>query len=115
MAIVRITNYLEDYRLRALSPDFHEMAGRDGKHLLTEFVNSRIADQMDFGPDDVLVDIGCGNGKLLVMAGAGVRARIGILPTQEEQSRVQREIPAVDIRVGVAQKLPLESQCASKI
>jgi SAM-dependent methyltransferase len=115
MAIIRVTDYVEAYRLRALSPNFHEMAGRDGKDSLTEFVNSQIARHMDFSDQDVLVDIGCGTGKLLDMAGEGLRGRIGVLPTKEEQSRLQTVLQSADIRVGLAQNLPVESGCASKI
>jgi len=115
MGIVRITNYFDDYRLRALAPDFHDMAGRDGKEALTEFVNAEIAKRMDFCGGDVLVDVGCGNGKLLELAGASLKRRIGVLPTEEEQSRVQVEKPDLDIRVGLVQSLPLEPAVASKI
>jgi hypothetical protein len=115
MAIVKVTDYVEAYRLRAQSADIHRMAGRDNKNALTEFANSQILAGMNLSPSDVLVDIGCGDGCLLKMAEGRVSRRIGIVPTQDEQERLEAVLPGATILTGLAQKLPLESRGASKI
>ena len=115
MPIVRLTNYVEAYRVRALSPDIHRMAGRDDKNALTEFVNSRILEGMKFGLGDVLVDIGCGDGCLLRMAAGKVSRRIGVIPTREEKERLETILPDVTFLTALVQKLPLESESVSHI
>ena len=115
MAIIKVTDYVEAYRLRALSPDIHRMAGRDNKNALTEFVNSRILEEMELSESDVLVDIGCGDGCLLKMAEGRVSRRIGIVPTKEEKERLEGALPGATILTGVVQKLPLESENMSKV
>ena len=106
MPIVRLTNYVEAYRVRALSPDIHRMAGRDDTNALTEFVNSRILEGMKFGLGDVLVDIGCGDGCLLRMAAGKVSRRIGVIPTREEKERLETILPDVTFLTALVQKLP---------
>jgi SAM-dependent methyltransferase len=115
MPIVRLRDHIEDYRLKALSPEMHQMAGRGDKKALTEFANKSILSQVCLGCDDVLVDIGCGDGLLLRMASGRTSAAFGIIPTADEKTRLQAVMPAVNFLVGTAQKLPLQSESASKI
>src|SRR5437016_11818434 len=115
MPIVRLRDHVEDYRLKALSPEMHQMAGRGDKEALTEFTNKSILSQMGFGPDDVLVDIGCGDGLLLSMASGRTSTAFGIIPTTDEKTRLQAVVPGVNFLVGRAQKLPLQSESATKI
>jgi ubiquinone/menaquinone biosynthesis C-methylase UbiE len=115
MAIVRIDNYIDAYRLRTQSADRHEMAGRGNKTALTRFVNSWILEEIKLAPDDVLIDIGCGDGCLLKMAEGQVANRIGVVPTQEEQQALKEIVPGVSIVTGLVQKLPLPANTASKI
>ena len=88
MTIYKPSTYEEEYRLRALSRDINQLTGRTRPEL-TEFAIDRIVAAVDPKPDDVVVDIGCGNGLLLQKAAArgapGHHGRlIGILPSEEE-------------------------------
>ncbi len=115
MAIVKITNYVEYYRHLATSPDIHCISGRGDDVAATKYVNSRILAVLDPSPDDVLLDVGCGDGCLLEMAKDRVKECIGIVPTSEEQSIVHAAVPGVRILVALAQGLPLESRSVSKV
>jgi SAM-dependent methyltransferase len=114
MPIIRVSDHVEAYRIRALAPDLHQMAGRDHKEALTQFVNSEILHAMDLEAADVFLDVGCGDGCLIRQV-AGVSQRIGIVPTKEERDRLTAMLPNVDLYVGLAQKLPLGSGTATKI
>lgn len=114
MAVMRVSNYVDAYRLRALSPDIHFLTARNTV-AQTEFALSRIIEGIDLRPEDVLVDIGCGDGSLLRMAEGRVSRRIGIVLTGEEQDRVENVLPGAIVRIGLAQNLGLESGIATKI
>jgi len=114
MAVVRVSDYVEAYRLRASSPDIHRLTARRTV-AGTEFVSAQILEGMALTPDDVLVDIGCGDGRLLKLAEGRVAQRIGIVPTEEEKKRLESVLPGVTFETGVAQKLTLASSSASKI
>jgi SAM-dependent methyltransferase len=115
MSVRRITDAIEDYRLKAVEQQFHRMAGRDDRTQMTEFVNSRIVDLLDLQPSDVVLDIGCGDGCLLRKIKGKVAHAIGTLPTREEQERLQADLPGADIRRGLLDKLPIEPGIASKV
>jgi SAM-dependent methyltransferase len=91
------------------------MAGRGDRKALTEFTNKSILSQIGFGPDDVLVDIGCGDGLLLRMAAGRTSTAFGIIPTADEKTRLQAVMPGVNFLVGKAQRLPVQSESATKI
>jgi SAM-dependent methyltransferase len=115
MPVFRIDNYLDGYRIRAQSEDVHEMAGRTGKDFLTDFVNRRILHAIQPGPEDVLVDIGCGDASLLMMARGLTQRSIGITSTGEEQRRLEAAFPGLLVRAGDIRSLPIESGTATKI
>jgi len=115
MPILRINNYVDAYRLRAQSKDIHELAARPDKKPLTEFVNRQILDAIQPGPDDFLVDIGCGDASLLRMAGARGFKCLGVVSSVEEQLALESAFPGLSVVAGQAQSLPLESGSASKI
>lgn len=115
MPIVKITNYVEYYRHLATLPDIHSISGRGDDVAATKYVNSRILAALDPSPDDVLLDVGCGDGCLLEMAKGRAKECIGVVPTGEEQSIVHAAVPGVRILVGLAQALPLESGSVSKV
>ena len=95
MAIYRAKDYIDAYRIRAMSPDINDLSGRDGRPDITQHVSSLIADELSFAPADVIADIGCGDGTLLKIALArGVPAGqlTGILPTDEEVQRVNAKL-----------------------
>jgi len=114
MAVVKVSDYVEAYRLRALSPDIHRLTARNSV-AQTEFALSQIIERMNLSPADILMDIGCGDGSLLRMAEGRVSKRIGVVPTTEEQERVEKVIPSASVLVGLAQKLTVDSNIATKI
>ena len=69
---------------------------------------------MQPGPDDLVVDIGCGDASLLRMLNHSTK-RVGIVGTIEEQRRLESTYPDLSIKAGEMQCLPLESGVASKI
>lgn len=115
MPIVKIADYVGLYRHLAASPDIHELSGRGNEKAATEFASARILEALEPASDDVLLDIGCGDGCLLRMAAGRVAQRIGVVPTVEEQSRLQTVLPDVAVFVGLAQALPFDPESASLI
>jgi hypothetical protein len=89
MPVLRIDNYIDDYRLRAQSQDIHDLAGRPNKNATTEFVNRQILAAIELNRVDVLVDIGCGAACLMKIAGGG--GRLG-MHRNREYSRREGEI-----------------------
>jgi ubiquinone/menaquinone biosynthesis C-methylase UbiE len=115
MPVVRVDNYLDAYRLRAQADDPHEMAARGDRKNLTEFVNRQILDAIQVVPEDVLVDIGCGDGRLLNLAAGRIAKGIGITASEDEQRKLQSTFPQFSFVAARAQALPLPSAMASKI
>jgi len=115
MPIFRVNNYIEAYRLRAQCEDIHEMAARPDKKAVTEFVNRQILASIQPGPEDFLVDIGCGDATLLRLACTGTPKCVGIVGTLEEKRRLESAFPGLRFLAGEAQRLPLESGIATKI
>jgi ubiquinone/menaquinone biosynthesis C-methylase UbiE len=119
MPVVRINNYADAYRLRAQAEDIHELAARPNRKSLTEFVNRQILSAIQLAPDDVLVDIGCGDATLLRMAKAMVKGSaskcIGVSVSVEEQKRLESAFPGLSFIASHAQSLPLNSGSATKI
>jgi SAM-dependent methyltransferase len=114
MPVLRIDNFIDDYRLRAASEDLHELAARPNKQALTEFVNRQIMEALDLAPGDVLVDIGCGDASLLRMTEGRVSKRVGVVATVEEKLRLESSFPDLCFVAGALQELPLESGVASR-
>jgi hypothetical protein len=113
MPVLRVNNYIDAYRLRAQADDIHEMAARPDKKPLTEFVNRQILEMIEAGPEDVLVDIGCGDASLLRLS--RVSKAVGIVSTAEEQQKLASAFGGIKFIASAAQSLPLESASASKI
>jgi ubiquinone/menaquinone biosynthesis C-methylase UbiE len=113
LPVTRLTDPIEHYRQLAKSGDLHDLSGHELGLPAIEYVNSRILSRLQPKPDDVLLDIGCGDGSLLHTA--NVATRIGVVPTPEEQQRLQVLYPHIQFLVGLAQSLPLKSGTASKI
>jgi len=84
------------------------------KQALTRRVQERIVHEVALTADDDLVDIGCGDGTLLLLAKkAGVRSATGFHATEEE-SAIVRNL-GVDARQGYNDSLPLADECASVV
>jgi ubiquinone/menaquinone biosynthesis C-methylase UbiE len=97
MTIYKSNDFVEVYRAKSQSKDINELTGRTGRPDLTEFVIDNIVAKFTFKEDDIVVDIGCGDGLFLrKVSCAGVNARvgrlIGVLPTIEEVLRIQRHL-----------------------
>ena len=114
--ITRSDDYVEYCRETARQArDLHDLAlrGRQKKET-TRRVHEHIMEAVELRADDVLVDIGCGDGTLLRWARiAGVQAAIGLLATEEEV-RLVRET-GVDVRQGLTHQLPLADAIASVV
>lgn len=115
MAIVKTSDYVEFYRYLANTEGVHALAGRGDETAATEYANVHILECLELTADDRLLDIGCGDGCLLRMAAGKVRTRVGIVPNVEEYGRIHAAWPEVVVRVGIAQRLPVESESFSRI
>ena len=114
--ISRSDDYVEYCRETAQrARDLHDLAlrGSDKKET-TRLIHERIVEAVKLGPDDNLVDIGCGDGILLRMAQSlGVHSALGLLATEEEVALVRKT--GVDVRQGLTDHLPLPDESASVI
>ncbi len=91
MTLYRAKDFIDAYRVRAMSPDINDLSGRDGRPDITSHVANRLAVELELCQKDVLADIGCGDGALLKVAlerGLAPGNLIGVLPTVEEVRRV---------------------------
>jgi SAM-dependent methyltransferase len=114
--ITRSTDYVEYCReTAARSKTLHDLALRGaGKEEITAAIHQRIVDEVALGPADDLVDIGCGEGRLLHLAAQiGVRSAIGFLATDEEVALVKAT--GVNVQQALSDQLPLPAACASVI
>jgi len=114
--ISRSDDYVEYCRETARhARDLHDLAlrGRDKKGF-TRIIHEHIVEAVELGPDDDLVDIGCGDGTLLRMAReVGVHSALGLLATEEEVELVRRT--GLDVRQGLTHQLPLPDASASVV
>ena len=114
--ISRSDDYVEYCRETARGArDLHDLAlrGRDKKEM-TRLIHEHIVEAVGLRAQDDLVDIGCGDGILLRMAGElGVRSAVGLLATEEEVALVRRT--GVDVRQGFTDQLPLPDASASVV
>lgn len=97
MTIYKAKNFIDSYRIRAKSREINELTGRTWRSDLTRYVIENIVSRIQFEPESVVVDIGCGDALFLQMAAAkGVDSfkgrLIGILPTEEEVCRVREHL-----------------------
>ena len=117
MPILKISSAVEHYRYFS-RPEFtiHSRAGHSENGLPNiKFVSARIVAALEPGKKDIRVDVGCGDGYLLARGAERGATCIGIVPTEEEREKLQNALPGIDFRLGLAQELPLESRCASKV
>jgi SAM-dependent methyltransferase len=114
--ISRSNDYVEYCRETATHlKTLHDLALRGtGKEEITAAISQRIIEEVDLGPGDDLVDIGCGDGTLLRLAEKiGVRSALGFLATEEEVALVR----AAGLNVGQAfsDRLPVPDASASVV
>jgi ubiquinone/menaquinone biosynthesis C-methylase UbiE len=94
MTIYKSSDFLEVYRAKATSKHINELSGRTGRPDLTDFVSRDILNRLPLCSGSILVDVGCGNGRLLEFAAENKvdsfsGRLIGILPTIEEAARLR--------------------------
>lgn len=106
MAIIRTSTHAEHYRLTAADEEITSLSGRGPDREKTDRVAHHIRSRINLQPEHTLVDVGCGDGTLLQFCEC--RTRIGILPTPEEQQRLQAARPNLVVMTGLVQEhLPL--------
>ncbi|RTR39288.1 class I SAM-dependent methyltransferase [Shewanella canadensis] len=119
MSIIKVKTKLDEYRYRAKSADINELSGRTNRSDITHFVNGEIAKRMEFKQGDIVVDIGCGDGTLLEIAESEGSFGIGILPSEEEVTRVRDRFltnsDRIKIEQGLASKTELPDEVANKV
>jgi hypothetical protein len=111
MPILRAGSVLDAYRIRASMPSVHALTGRPDPSF-TKMVVGKILAVVQPQPSDILLDVGCGDGSLMRQCDC---PSIEILPSQEECRRLKSVYPELDVRVGLAQQLPLPDVCATKV
>jgi ubiquinone/menaquinone biosynthesis C-methylase UbiE len=84
------------------------------KQAITRRIQERIVREIELRPDDDLLDVGCGDGTLLLLAKRiGVRNLSGLLATEEEAAIVRRL--GLDVCQGFTDRLPLPDNSASVV
>jgi 2-polyprenyl-3-methyl-5-hydroxy-6-metoxy-1,4-benzoquinol methylase len=114
--IIHSDDYVEYCReTAARSRQIHDLALRGrGKEEITRVVHERVVREVCLGPDDELVDIGCGDGTLLRMATQlGVHSVHGLHATEEEAALV-REM-GYSVTQALSHDLPIASASASVV
>ncbi len=122
MAIIKLRNRIEEYRMRAHMGKLNEMSGRSGREDLTQFVARSILDELR-DVRGVIVDIGCGDGTLLQLFSQQnqITKCIGILPTKDEVSRLSSALDQssdaqkIEVLEGLSAAVPLDSDYADAI
>lgn len=118
MPIIKAQDQIEAYRALAQASDISKLSGRGHRRFLTEFVSKRILSVIDLRGGETLLDVGCGDGTLILEAlAAGASGRIiGVLPTIEEVERVQDLIatdhPEQASKLTIVEALAEDLQCA---
>jgi ubiquinone/menaquinone biosynthesis C-methylase UbiE len=106
--------WIEDYRQRALQSDPELINGTSSA--LTDIIVPSILDRFIISPDDVILDVGCGNGRLLSNIRFASR-RIGILPSEEEIAVAKRQTSGTNIEIlqGTTSSIPLSDGVVDKL
>lgn len=89
------------------------MSGRPSA-VLTQQVTQFILEHFPLSGEDVIVDVGCGDGSLLAAIGGNVAECVGITSSKEEAASLRRLHPHLNIRVGLCDAIPLRDEFASK-
>ncbi len=117
MPIFRAKNNVEVYKVKAKANDIHEMSGRSSKEITT-YINDKIIGNLAPNSNDTIIDIGCGDGSLLMSLSDQIFKGVGIVPTSEEAERLleeYRDTTNIQFRKGLSTQLPIENGVASKV
>jgi ubiquinone/menaquinone biosynthesis C-methylase UbiE len=123
VSIVKASTFVDAYRAKAKDSDINELSGRPGRPDITRFVAQNIVDSLNLSSNDVVVDIGCGDGSALIAASRLVcrwaGRLVGILPTDEESLRLRSHLsgknPFVTVLRGSAERTGLPDKFADKV
>lgn len=122
MKVVKPDTHIGVYRAWAEhAADISYLSGRKGNAFVTEFINQEVLLNLLPSEDDVIVDLGCGDGMLLRLAAQHYRTKkaIGVLPSSEEVNRLNSFIlesgldQNISIINGVAERIPLPDNFAN--
>ena len=108
------SDVIKVYRKSASAKDFHLMSGSSSINT-TLFVSNEIIRNFPLEADDLLIDVGCGDGTFLSLANKKVKNSVGVVTTQKELLRLERELPGLRFVVGLAQNLPFNTHYANKL
>jgi ubiquinone/menaquinone biosynthesis C-methylase UbiE len=76
---------------------------------------ARLADELDLGPERVIVDLAAGTGKLTrALLGLGAEL-IAVEPVAGMRAQLEDAVPGVDVRDGTAEHLPLDDASADAV
>ena len=103
MGIYRDRDRRSEYRRFASSPDVGDLSGRPGRPDLTETISRRVIDHLDPTSSVRVVDIECGDGRLLriLESERGLKDLVGVLPSQEEVERLAGALASTGSRISV--------------
>ena len=101
--------HVEVYRQRALCGELVELSGRnlEQKAFAAEYILSRLC----LGPEDTLVDVGCGDGRLLRLAPSV--DKVGFTATIEEAQRLSEE--SFPVKQSLLERIDLPSDFADVV
>jgi SAM-dependent methyltransferase len=69
---------------------------------------ARLADELDLGPERVIVDLAAGTGKLTrALLGLGAEL-VAVEPVKGMREQLERAVPGVEVRDGTAEHIPLD-------
>ncbi len=117
MPIEHPDDFIEAYRLRAKLKDLHELTGRESKEA-TDFVVNGINAAIQAGANDVVVDVGCGDGALLKSLSGKISRGIGIASSEEEIEKLKHAYPhenSLEFLLSVASKIELANEIADRV
>jgi ubiquinone/menaquinone biosynthesis C-methylase UbiE len=109
--IVKVPNHIEGYRTVARYAKSVDRLGGYGDLSKIEPATRKLLQEIELKPEDILVDVGCGNGALVRMARPLCADAIGTAATEEEKQRLEETGMAVV--AGLSDSLPLPDHFAS--
>ena len=88
---------IQTYRLRSKSKKIESLNGRNGNTALTKFVMNRIVEEIPIKEGMIIIDVGCGDASffralLKKKPMSKTFKLIGVLPTEEEVTRVKEYV-----------------------